>query len=139
MKTTKGISEVNKSILQILDEARELLLPDTTAYQAPNRVFLSCNFLAPVNFEGTISDLEHYFNDDVGLQKWTIENCKIHKRGTSVILYGHSEYAENSAFVQPCAAPHFCHLIGYRPDATNSPAFRRGFQQKWGYLYEQRG
>ncbi len=42
----------------------------------------------------------------------------------SVILHGHEDN-------EGCAAPYFCHELGYRPSGSEHPAFIKNFNKKW--------
>ena len=115
---------MDKSILNLIDSAKELLLPDETDYQAPNRVFLYCHFLAPVTFTENLNELANMYLPMLFNINQLVEFGKNDSFYT--IIHGHTED-------ELCSAPTFCHLLGYRPDSTNSPAFRKVFQQKWNY------
>ena len=48
----------------------------------------------------------------------------LEQRKVTIILHGHE-------FGQGCAAPYFCHELGYWPTGSENPNFIKAFEKKW--------
>lgn len=120
MSNKLNLSDINKLLSNPLLKGLDLSfegLPTLPNYSVPTRTFIFYHFLGvpPV---GTV--LQHHYLP-------LVKNYS-YLRGTDVV-HGHDKD-------RVCAAPHFCHLFGWKPDTTSHPSFIAAFKSKWASLYD---
>jgi hypothetical protein len=106
--------------LQELFQRVDLSIQDVKkkTFVQPCRAFVSFIFLTPLGWKQE-HDLQHYYN---------FVPKAPYVDGWHYIVHGHDKWT-------PCATPHYCHLVGFKPGPEYNPSFRRMFDLKWKDKY----
>ena len=105
----------------LIGEATTAVANKKREFVQPSRFFMYFDILVPPDFTQTL-EFEHWYNF---VPDQNIVSRRHH------IIHGHDKFIA-------CAAPHYCHLMNYKPGSEHNPSFRLMFEKKWSILYERR-
>ncbi len=111
---------MDKSVLRLLDEVKELLKPTLTDYSTQSRQVVFFEYLVPSGFMAAKTDRIQHIWKDYATHSDPNFNYKV--------LHGHG-------INECCAAPKFCHMDGYLPEISDNPKFIRNFYITWRERY----
>jgi hypothetical protein len=113
---------------ELLARSKELLSKDQPLkhhYYLPRRAFVFSEFLVPEGpREYRIWEMKHVYYEKNGSISYLINEDRTPE---DTIVHGHGRH-------ELCYSGSYCHLSTYKPTGSESPAFLKQFQMKWGNI-----